>query len=235
MLARVLTALTLSSLALPSAQAQEMCGMGEMVLMGDMQSVSQAMFTNMAREVALEAASGAEEEQGGWWTFITTSVGNITFDGMLTRYIETDVVIDLVEAGRDPATLNYPPGSHRLRNVGEMTDVIGELPETVDNPAAYSLRDANMWFYILFGNEGGDFSGMDMEEYRAIGALPGDQAAEVLPEFEAELFRNSTDPSTVEFGNSLPAEERLQLFLLHNRYMTPDGAPRGGGGGGGGW
>ena len=76
---------------------------------------------------------------------------------------------------------------------------------------------------------------MDMEEYRAIGAMSGDEAADVLPEFEAELFRNSTDPATVEFGNSLPAEERLQLFLFHNRHFTPDAREAGGGGGGGGW
>jgi len=231
MLKHLLIALSLSGLAAPAASAQEMCGMGDQLLLGDMQSVSQALFTNMARDMALTAATQSEEE-GGWWTFITTSVGNITFDGMLTRFVETDVVIDLIEEGRDPASLNYPEGAHRLRNVAEMTDVIGELSADVDNPAAYSLRDANMWFYILFGNEGGDFSSMDMEEYRTIGAMSGDEAAEVLPEFEAELFRNSTDPSTVEFGNSLPAEERLQLFLLHNRYMTPDATTPGDGGGG---
>lgn len=62
---------------------------------------------------------------------------------------------------------------------------------------------------------------MDMARYREIAAMPGEEAAKVLPEFEADLFAKQSDPATVEFGNSLPAAQRHDLFMLHNQHLTP--------------
>ncbi len=41
-------------------------------------------------------------------------------------------------------------------------------------------------------------------------------AAGVLPEFEAELFARQSDAATIEFGNSLSARHRQQLFKAYN-------------------
>jgi hypothetical protein len=170
----------------------------------------------------LAAAAGKPDPHGGWLNFVATATANLSYRGMLDRYEEAERVVARVEAGQRPDGLGLPPSRYRLRNVAEMTEVIQGL-EGVERPAAYSLRDANRWFYVLFGDNGGSFEGMDMDRYREIAAMPGEKAAEHLSQFEADTFRDSTDPGTIEFGNSLPAEERMELFLFHNRWVASTG------------
>jgi hypothetical protein len=225
------TLLSATLLTPASALAQDLCAVGALPLQGDLQSVTEQMVVQAGQDIAENiAAATPEAEEGGWLSFIGSSISNLTFDGMLDRYLAVEEVIERVEAGEAPGDLGIPTEDYRLRNVAEMTEIIQRLEGTVDNLAAYSLRDANASFYTLFGNEGGDFSNMDMGRYREIGEMSGDAAAEVLPEFEAELFRSSSDPDTVAFGNSLPANERLALFMFHNRWFTPDVEGSGGGG-----
>ena len=66
--------------------------------------------------------------------------------------------------------------------------------------AAHSLRDANAWFYTLFGNDSGSFKNMDMARYREIGAMDAEEAAKILPEFESDTFRRSGDKETIQYG-----------------------------------
>ena len=172
----------------------------------------------------LAAAAGKPDPHGGWLNFVATATANLSYSGMLDRYKEAERVIARVEAGQRPDGLGLPPSRYRLRNVAEMTEVIQGL-EGVERPAAYSLRDANHWFYVLFGDNGGSFEGMDMDRYREIAAMPGEEAAEHLSQFEADTFRDSADPGTIEFGNSLPAEERMELFLFHNRWVASTANP----------
>ncbi len=163
----------------------------------------------------------SDEDDSGWLNFITTAADNLQFSGMIERYLEAREVKDAVEAGSRLDELGIDEEDYRLRNIAEMTDVANEVEGKVDHPAAHSLQAANFWFYTFFGNNGGSFEGMDMERYREIAAMPGEEAADVLPEFEAETFRRSQDPETIEFGNSLPEENRKELFMLHNSLFSP--------------
>lgn len=206
--------------ALSSPAHAELCQVPG--LQPELHEVAGHVAVDLARELALDvAAETASEEEGGWWTFVLSATSNLSYSGMLDRYLEVERVIERVESGVKPSELGIAAGDYRLRNVAEMSDVIRSLPAGVDRPAAYSLRDANSWFYVLFGNNGGSFQGMDMQRYREIGAMSGSDAAEVLPQFEADLFARQTDPATVAFGNSLPAAERLDLFLFHNSLFSP--------------
>ena len=217
-----------------SAVANDDCPTSSVeAIYGDLNGLQQGMVENALRQQLnglLNAAEAAEEEDedGGWVPFVREVIDKLTFDGILDRFLEVERIIEAVEAGASPAALGIDPEDYRLRNVAEMTDVLREIRGAVERPTADSLKAANQWFYVLFGNRGGDFSGMDMAEYREIARMPGDQGAERLPHFEERLFANSNDPDTRRFGNSLPAEQRLDLFLLHNRVFAPEkseGAP----------
>ena len=179
-----------------------------------------AQVSNAEQQERLAARAPAEE-QGGWLDFIATGAKNLQFDGMFDRFSKARGVEASVAAGADPSSLGIDKEDYRLRNIAEMQDVAQEVEGKVDHPAAHSLRDANFWFYTLFGNNAGSFKGMDMERYREIAAMPGKEAANVLPEFEAETFKQQDDPATIEIGNSLPAEQRGQLFKLHNTVLSP--------------
>lgn len=179
-----------------------------------------APVSNAERQEALKQQPPAQEE-GGWLDFLVEGAKNLEFDGMIDRFQQARAVRKAIEAGADPASLGIDEKDYRLRNVAEMSDVAEDVEGKVDHPAAHSLRDANFAFYTLFGNNGGSFEGMDMTRYREIAAMPGEQAAEVLPEFEADTFAKVQDPDTVAFGNSLPAAQRKQLFKLHNQLLTP--------------
>ena len=102
-----------------------------------------------------------------------------------------------------------------------MQHVIEQAGRRSGGLAAHSLRDANSWFYTLFGNDSGSFKNMDMARYREIGAMQADEAAEVLPDFEADTFRRSGDQATVDYGNSLAPAQRRDLFKLHSDWFAP--------------
>ncbi len=163
----------------------------------------------------------SKSDKRGWFSFFRTALRNLQLGGMLGRYLEARRVEKNIESGGSPKGLGLDPKDYRLRNVAEMSEVGSEVKGKVDRPAAHSLRDANFWFYTVFGNRSGSFEGMDMERYREIGAMPGKEAAEILPHFEAETFKCTQDPETIEFGNSLPERQRRDLFMLHNRVLSP--------------
>jgi hypothetical protein len=162
-----------------------------------------------------------QSRNDGWASFVGASLGNLQLDGMQERYAQASNIEELIASGVKPEELGIDPTNYRLRNIAEMSDVAKQVEGSVDRPAAHSLRDANMVFYTLFANKGGSMEGMDMERYREIAAMPGEQAAEKLPEFEAESFEKSTDPGTKEFGKALSVENRRKLFMMHNKTLSP--------------
>ena len=166
--------------------------------------------------------SSEEVEEGGWLDFLWESVKKIKIDGVVDRYFEVQRVEKAVKDGKAPGALDIPKSHYRLQNVAEMQNVIEQAGPNAGGLAAHSLRDANAWFYTLFGNDSGSFANMDMAQYRQIGAMQADQAASVLPQFEAETFRRSGDTATVRYGNMLPAEQRRDLFTFHSKYFAPN-------------
>lgn len=184
-----------------------------------------------ARAETRRAASGMLDDLAGWVDFAITALRYVKVDGMLDRAREVAGVIGAVKGGAAASGLGIDAGDHRLRNVAEMQSVIesqraargGEAPGLL---AADGLRDANASFYVLLGNNAGRFDGLDMVRYRAIGALGVEEAAKVLPDFEAELFANQTDAATIAFGDSLSPAHRRQLFEAYNagRRLVDGGA-----------
>jgi len=173
------------------------------------------------QEALRQRTSGASQDSGGWLDFATEGLRNLKFDGMIDRFQQASAMQEAVRGGADPGSFGLEEEDYRLRNIAEMTDVATEVEGKVDHPAAHSLASANFWFYTLFENRGGAFKDMDMDRYREIAAMPGAEAADVLPEFEAETFRRSGDEDTVRFGNALPAANRRDLFEAHNKFLTP--------------
>ena len=165
-----------------------------------------------------QETDGILSELAGWADFAWTAMKNVQFSGMIDRTREVFRIVDAVASGGDVAALGIDPNDHRLRNVAEMHAIVAQSESGVgdDRLAAEGLRDANAVFYVLLGNGAGRFDGMDMERYRQIGRLSVDEAAEVLPEFEAELFAAQTDEATIEFGDSLSAKHRGDLFDADN-------------------
>ncbi len=166
-------------------------------------------------------------EEGSWTNFIWESVKKVKFDGVVDRYLEVQKIQKAIESGAAPGELGISPEHYRLRNVAEMQEVIEQAGTRSGGLAAHSLRDANAWFYTLFGNDSGSFKDMNMARYREIGAMQADEAASVLPDFEAETFRRSGDQATVEFGNSLSPSQRRDLFKLHSEWFAPGPSPHG--------
>jgi len=215
-------------LSTPSALAKSQCDSPNNnsvdTLFHDLVAAQNGLVESTVREQLEEYLSSANGnphvDQGGWFTFIQESLKNLNFDGLLDRFIETEQVIDAVKSGRSPSRLGLKTNDYRLRNVAEMTAVLEEIEGQVERPTAASLQAANRWFYVLFGNNGGSFEDVDLERYREIARMPGSQGAKHLPQFEEKLFSRSEDPATRRFGNSLPAEQRLNLFLLHNRFLV---------------
>jgi hypothetical protein len=188
---------------------------------GDVDAVVAAAFAGAMEDQEariLWGMAGADEEQGGWLSFAWQGLSNLKFSGAWDRYNEVERVSAAVKRGARAASLGIPQENYRLRNVAELTEVIVAAGDQADAIAAHSLRDANAWFYTLFGNNAGSFENMDIARYREIAAMPAEQAAKALGEFEAKTFRASGDADTIAFGNSLPAEQRRDLFLLHSQY-----------------
>ena len=189
---------------------------------GDVDAVVGAAFAGAMEDQEariLWGMAGADEEKGGWLSFAWQGLSNLKFTGAWDRYNEAERVMAAIRRGAKPSSLGIPEENYRLQTVAELTDVIEAAGDNADGIAAHSLRDANAWFYTLFGNNAGSFENMDMDRYREIAAMPAGQAAKVLGEFEAQTFRASGDADTIAFGNSLPAEQRRDLFLLHSGFV----------------
>lgn len=169
------------------------------------------------QEQAEAATGGLLDELAGWADFALTALKYVKVDGMFDRAREVARIVGEVGGGADVAALGIDPNDHRLRNVAEMQSVIDARRGRAEGPiAADGLRDANAAFYVLMGNNAGRFDGIDMARYRRIGALGVDEAAKVLPDFEADLFAAQSDPATIEFGNSLSPKHRRELFQAYN-------------------
>lgn len=157
----------------------------------------------------------------GWMSFLGAGFENLQLEGLQDRYLEASHIQKMIESGMKPEDLGLKPEDFRQQNIAQMSDVAHQVQGSVDRPAAHSLRDANFWFYTLFANNGGSMEGLDMNRYREIAAMSGDEAAEKLPEFEAEAFEHSSDPATNDFGKALSVEHRRNLFLMHNKAFSP--------------
>ena len=190
-------------------------------LHGDLDEVARSVFAGAMKDQGDRiqwGMAGADQEEGGWLTFAWQGLSNLKFSGALYRYNQVERIIAAVKRGARAGSLGIPKKNYRLRNVAELTEVIELVGDRADGIAAHSLRDANAWFYTLFGNNAGSFENMDMDRYREIAAMPAGQAANALGEFEAQAFKASGDADTIAFGNSLPAEQRRDLFLLHSGF-----------------
>ena len=183
-------------------------------------SDAQSLLGNAELQDSMRRGDSSDSDKG-WLSFIGTALSNLEVDGLVERYLEASQIEELIASGVQPEELGLDPKDYRLQNVAQMSEVARDVEGDVDQPAAHSLRDANFWFYTFFANNGGSFEGMDMERYREIGAMPGEQAAEHLPAFEADTFERSGDAATREFGESLPEENRRELFMMHNRLLSP--------------
>jgi hypothetical protein len=190
-------------------------------LHGDLDEVAHSVFAGAMKDQDDRiqwGMAGADEEKGGWLSFAWQGLSNLKLSGAWDRYNEVERITAAVKRGARTGSLGIPKENYRLRNVAELTEVIELAGDRADGIAAHSLRDANAWFYTLFGNNAGSFENMDMARYREIAAMPAGQAAKVLGEFEAKTFSASGDADTIAFGNSLPAEQRRDLFLLHSGF-----------------
>ncbi|MFT5431195.1 MAG: hypothetical protein ACI9OJ_001874 [Myxococcota bacterium] len=170
--------------------------------------------------VVAESSSSLLDDLAGWAGFAVTAIKYIEVGGMIDRARNISRVVGEVQGGADVAALGIDPSDHRLANVAQMQSVMDAHQKDGHQTAAHGLRDANAAFYVLLGNNAGRFDGMDMERYRKIGALGVDEAAKVLPDFEADLFAGQTDEGTIEFGNSLSARHRGQLFEVYNSGIS---------------
>ena len=191
-------------------------------LHGDLDEVVRTAFAGAMKDQDDRiqwAMAGADQEEGGWLNFAWQGLSNLKFSGAWDRYTEVERITAVVKRGASASSLGIPEENYRLRNVAELTEVIEAAGDLAAGIAAHSLRDANAWFYTLFGNNAGSFENMDMARYREIAAMPAGQAANSLGEFEAQTFRASGDADTISFGNSLPAEQRRDLFLLHSGFV----------------
>jgi hypothetical protein len=179
-------------------------------------------FIDKAAQIQGENLGDDEIDGVGWLDFLKQSAKKLRFDRSVERYFEVQRIVKAVRSGASPGDLGIPDDHYRLRNVAEMQDVIEEAGPNADGLAAYSIRYANAWFYILFGNDSGNFQNMNMARYRDIGAMQAHDAFTILPKFETRTFRRSGDKDTVEFGNSLSAKNRGDLFKFYSRYFAPE-------------
>ncbi len=219
--------------ALPSVALGQTCA-SDISAISDVRRVEGALFPEQFLEQKEHIRWGMygsdKSEEGSWADFIWESIKKVTLDGVIDRYLEVQRIKDAVEKGANPGELGIPHDHYRLRNVAEMQNVIEQAGPRAGGLAAHSLRDANAWFYTLFGNDSGSFKNMDMARYREIGAMQADKASAVLPDFEAETFRRSGDRATSEYGNSLAPSQRRELFKLHSEWFAPERSPHGNGG-----
>ena len=162
------------------------------------------------------AANSLLDDLAGWADFAATAIKYVKVEGIFDRAMEVAQIIREVQSGGDLESLGIESSDHRLRNVAEMQGVIEAERGRTEPLAADGLRDANAAFYVLMGNNAGRFDGIDMARYRKIGAMHVDKASAVLPDFEADLFANQTDAATIEFGDSLSAKHRRELFQTYN-------------------
>jgi len=227
---RLLVASVLFFQAVPSSALAQTC---DPVIspVSDVRRVESALFPEQfmgQQEHIRWGTYGSDSpEEGSWTNFIWESVKKVKFDGVVDRYLEVQKIQEAIESGAQPEDLEIPPEHYRLRNVAEMQGVIQQSGTRSGGIAAHSLKDANAWFYTLFGNDSGSFKNMDMARYREIGGMQADEAASVLPDFEADTFRRSGDQATTEFGNSLSPDQRRDLFKLHSEWFAPGPSPHG--------
>ncbi len=160
----------------------------------------------------MSGGNDGNEQSGGWMSFVGTALGNLELSGMADRYWQTRDVRQQIDAGVPAGQIQIPDEDQRLRNFAEMRELSRKHQGPGPRPAADAMGDANGLFYTFFGNNGGDFSGMDRDEFHRVGQMPRTEALQHLPQLEADTFQGSQDPATRRFGNSLPAENRATLF-----------------------
>ncbi|MEE2750106.1 MAG: hypothetical protein VX519_01645 [Myxococcota bacterium] len=225
---RALGASLLLAQVMPSMAMAQDCG-ADISAVADVQSVEGALFPEqfLGQEDHIRWGTYGSDgtDEGSWADFIWESVKKVNLDGVVDRYLEVQRIEEAIKEGANPNELGIPETHYRLQNVAQMQHVIEQAGQRSGGLAAHSLRDANSWFYTLFGNDSGSFRNMDMARYREIGAMQANEAAEVLPDFEADTFRRSGDQATADFGNSLSPEQRRDLFKLHSEWFAPARSP----------
>lgn len=117
-----------------------------------------------------------------------------------------------LDGGAAASSIDIPQENQRLKNLAQMREISRDTRGQDHRPAADAIGDAHGMFHVLFGNNGGDFSGMNRTEFGEVGRLSVTGAAKALPGLEARAFDKSQDPATRAFGKALPEANRESLF-----------------------